>query len=311
MNFKKLFPLLLAVGATSACRYEEGLIIENLEGKVILPAQAATRTVTSFEGVTSEITDVRLIGPVYLGLFPSVEEAGVVEPYPHPSLGPQYIEGKPGDTFPYGGTTVGDFRYGCFEELTCRMTSGRFESFDGIVEWFNEIVDAPITDPSTGNKVTSGEFMRQTCYERLDVSSDADLRLTATEDRNKDGELDAKDLDFVWNPSTEEFEASFIIWQQEHFWDPNQEDCEPGVDCTGPTLWGYMDAPSNAYDYNSCDRANGYRDNDYGADYESGAPFADILNNPPISRGDWVSSNPFVWSNINDQPTLRIDFEVK
>lgn len=108
--------------------------------------------------------------------------------------------------------------------------------------------------------------------------------------------------------------ADFIIWQQEHFWNQDQEGCTPGVDCDAYRLWGWMDAPAlNTFDFLTCDPLNGFPANIYDAEFRAGRVFQDVLNFPGdyISGGDWVSSEPFIWSNVDDVPTLTLDFEVQ
>lgn len=313
---------LLAVGGLgSGCRYDEGLIIENLHGRVIIPAEAAGRDHTIFDedgtSRTKEIrNDIRMIGPVYLGLYPSVHPPGAIEPYSHPEVGPQFIEDVPGDTYPYGGTTVGDLRFACFEFLSCKITSGRFESFEDIVDWFGNVVEQPVTD-AAGAEVENGDFIRQTCYEILEVTSDDEVRITQTRDTDNDGTIDASDLDFVLDEQTNEYVAEFTIWQQQWFWDVNQEkeeDCTPGVDCTGPTLWGFMDSPSTSdFSFGSCNGTLGFRQTEYNADFRGGAAEPTILNQPAefIERGDWVAEEGFVWNNIYQEAEIRLNFEVQ
>ena len=121
-----VFPLLSAA-LLSGCYYDEGLTIENMTGTLVIPREAATRDFLREDGSVDTVTDVRLIGPVYLGMFAGVEQG--IEDYPHPSVGPQFQAGVPGDTYPYGSTTVGDIRYACFEHLTYQ---GRFWSLCGL-----------------------------------------------------------------------------------------------------------------------------------------------------------------------------------
>lgn len=294
--------LIASLALLGACKYDEGLVIRDITGTVTLPEDAATRTVTHTDGTDHDITDdPRLLGPVYLGLYPSVRE-GLYE-YSHPEIGPVFQTGVPGDTYPYGGTSVGDFRYACFQQLTCRVVSGRFVDFDDMVGWFNDELDQPFTD-AFGNKVDNGEYVRQTCYDLLHYTSDEEIRITATEDKNEDGSLDAGDLDFVQqNDGT--WEAEFTIWQQEYF-----ENAEDG---TGFTLWGWMDAPSESFRFSTCNPEEGYYQTEYNAEYYAGVQYDILLNRPAqfISGGDYVSSEGFVFGSPDDSPTLTLDYKVK
>lgn len=308
-----LAPFALLAGL-SGCRYDEGLLIENMRGTVFVPEAAATRTIVNPDGQSVPITDVKLIGPVYLGVFPSVLPADVVAPYPHPEVGPQFLPGVLGDTYPYGGTSIGDLRFPCLEFLTCKVTSGRFEEWDTMIDWF-AMLDQPIKDAS-GAEIVSGEYLQQLCFDQLHVTSDEEARLTAYEDRNDDGEIDALDLDFVYDEAAGGFRAEFTLWQQEFFWDLEQEEtegCTPGTDCTGFTLWGWMDSPSTlTYDFSTCDPSFGFRNEVYNNEFWGGVVFSNVLNFPTtyIATGDALASQPIVWSDIYDQPELVLDWVV-
>lgn len=298
-------------GTSSGCVFDEGLLIENLTGTVSVPVDAATRSFIDADGNLQTLTDVRLIGPVFLGLYPSIEEPNVIDRYPHPEVGPQYLEGIQGDAYPYGGTAVGDVRFACLEFLACKVTSGRFVDWDDMVDWF-KLIQEPITD-SAGRTIDDGEFLKQTCYDLLNVTSDAETRITVYEDRNLDGAMDALDLDFVLDDAGEYFVGEFTMWQQEMFYDQDQEDCTPGVDCKGMSLWGWMDAPSqSSFQYTTCDPSTGFDVEVYDAEFFGGQLETDLLNFPSqyISDGDWVSGTAFQWDDKDAEPNLVLDFEV-
>lgn len=294
-------PLLIA--SLAGCGWDEGLEIHDMTGTILVPRAAATRVVTNSEGVSEEVTDVALIGPVYLGFYPSVRE-GLLS-YPHPEMGPVYQSDVQGDTYPYGGTSVGDFRFACVEFLACKVASGRHVDFDSLVTWFNERVGEQITD-SEGRPVTNGDYLRQECYDLLNYTSDAEIRLTAYEDRNDDGAIDEKDLDFVENADGD-FEAEFTVFQQEYF-----QDEESGQ---GFSLWGWMDAPSaDSYTFSTCDPSSGQSEREYTSQFEAGRPYPDLLNFPDnyMASGDWVASmeGTHVYESPTDTPTIVIDFQV-
>lgn len=284
-----ILPLaLLGASLLPACTYDEGLEIRDMRGSVVLPEEAATRIVDG-----EEVTDVRNIGPVYIGAYPSVQE-GFAE-YPYPEVGPVFQTGVAGDTYPYGGTTVGDYRHPCLEALQCRVVSGRYVDFDHIVTWFNDNTDVQLTDDQ-GNPMT-GEYLRQVCFDLFEYTSDDEVRLTATEDRNDDGTINAKDLDFVQR-SDGKWEAEFTLWQQEYF-----EDAETGQ---GFSLWGWMDAPSESFRFNTCDPEEGNRTTEYDEQFYGGAQYRELLNHPDerISTGDWVPStldDVWVYSSPDDE----------
>ncbi|MEZ4239247.1 MAG: hypothetical protein R3F59_24455 [Myxococcota bacterium] len=304
--------LAVAGAALGGCVYDEGLEIANLRGRVIVPEEAVTRTLVLGDGTEQTITDIKLLGPVYLGLFPSVEPANVLERYPHPEIGPQFREDVPGDTYPYGGTTVGDLRFACFEFLRCKVVSGRFLDYQEIVEWFRYI-EQPILDAS-GAEVNSGEFLAQACYDLLNVNTDDEVRITAYEDRNGDDVIDDKDLDFVYDEAEHAYVGDFEIYQQEMFWDQSAEGCEPGRDCPGFSLWGWMDAPSkSSFQYSTCNPTLGYRNQEYNANFTGGAAFPTLLNFPStyITNDDWVASEPYQWNDKYAEPDIYLDFAVQ
>jgi hypothetical protein len=275
-----------------------------------------THTNTDSTGAVTTTTDtigpdVRLIGPVFLGLYSSIFPADVIQRYPYPEEGPQYLEGVEGNTYPYGGTTVGDLRYACIKDLACKMTSGRFETYQSMVDWFTEI-GSPLTDDD-GLPIESGELIEQTCFKLLNVTSDAEIRLTAYEDRNGDGKIDAKDLDFI-DDGDGNYVADFTIYQQEFFWDQNQKGCTPGKNCNGFSLWGWMDSPSKEdYTFSTCDLTSGFQGIWYNTNFFGGAAYQDTLNFPSsyISSDDVTATEGYVWKNIYDEPDLYLDFVVQ
>lgn len=295
------FSLLMASGLVLAgCSFNEQLPIENLFGTVVLPEGAATRTIV-VDGVEDTVTDVRLIGPVVLGLYPDVSDT--IFEYTHPIIGPSFQDGNPGDTFPYGGTTIGDIRFACLQELQCRVSSGRYVDYDEIIDWQAQ-VGQPIED-AFGDVVTSGEYLRQVCFDILEASSDDEVRLIATEDRNGDEEINGGDLDFVQRADGQ-WEAEFIIWQQEYFEDTDSGD--------GMTLWGWMDAPSaEVYGFETCQSEFGFQDTEYNINVDGGRQQRDLLNRPSdyIQEGDWVSVEGFQYSSIDDIAEVEIGYQVE
>ena len=124
------------------------------------------------------------------------------------------------------------------------------------------------------------------------------------------------DLNFIEN-SDGDFEADFTFWQQEFFYDLEQEEqgnCTPGLDCTGFSLWGFMDTPSSATNtYTTCDINTGFEENTYDNEFEGGATFIDILNAPTqyIADDDWVAGAGYVWNDVLDVPVLSLDYKVE
>lgn len=296
----RLLPLVVL--GLGGCTFDEGFVITDLKGEIILPEAAATRTFLHSDGSTETITDPRNIGPVYLGLYPSLQTG--LESYTHPEIGPVFKTGIPGDAYPYGGTSVGDLRFPCMEFLQCKVISGRYVNFDEMVSWFNDTLEQPITD-ANGHQVTSGDYIAQTCFDLLHYSDASEIRLTATDDRNGDGTLDAKDLDFVQQDDGT-FRGEFTIYQQEYF--------ENKTTGEGFSLWGWMDAPSEINTkFTTCDPTGGFTENTYNADFQAGRPYRDLLNFPSlyISGGDWVSTDGFKYQTPDDFASITLDFQVK
>ena len=324
LTMTRTLAALALTGTLAGCSFDENLPIHNMRGTIVVPREAATRTLADADGNDFEITDVRNIGPIYIGLYPSVFPADVVDSYPHPEIGPQFLEGVQGDTYPYGGTTVGDLRFGCFESLVCKLASGRFVDYDSIVDWFNNTLNDPIVDPDD-RLVESGVYFQQTCWDLMEVTSDEEVRITAFEDQNDDGKLTELDLDLVENADGD-FEGEFLLQQQDFYWDQNQQDCEPGIDCTGFSVWAFMDGPAQLDStFTTCESAGqlGFEVEDYQHDFFGGRVESNVLNQPGsyISLGDWVSDSyveggqvvdgAYVWNNMFDRPVIRLGHEVE
>ncbi len=296
---------------TTGCTWEEGLMIENMSGTVVIPREAATRDLI-IDGEIVETTDIALIGPVYLGLYASVQPENTVQRYPHPEVGPLFGNDNAitiGDTYPYGGTTVGNFQSACVEDMVCKVISGRFLDFDDMVEWY-DLIGQPILDANE-EPFENGELLRQQCLSRFDYTSDEEIRLTVTEDNNEDGEMNILDLDFVERPDGN-FEAEFLIWQQEYA--ENDEG-------QGFTLWGFMDTPSTGdATFASCNPNRGFELTDYNENYNLGAAFRTILNRPSevLESGDWVAGQQpdsedygYIYQSQDDFPELWINHVIE
>jgi hypothetical protein len=288
MNRNTLSILALSV-LTSGC-YQEGLLIEDLSGFVTVARAAATRTLTEEDeegNVLSEteITDVKLIGPVYIGLYAGLDST--IKTYTHPKIGPIAQ-----DAYPYGGTTIGDIRNVCLEFFSCKVTSNRFVDFDELVDWFTDVVDDAPTD-AQGRVIETGEFIRQNCFDLLEVSSDEELRVTPP-DSNEDGVIDILDLDFVENEDGDfvgEFDMPFAEFN-------------PGM-----TAWAFMDAPSAvSHALGTCNPRLGFFEQTYNNDYQVGVQYNDILNIPGeyLLDGDWVSTEGFVWDDPQDVAQILV-----
>lgn len=270
--------------AAAGCAYQETLPEKDLSGTVVLPAAALTRTL--FDGST--VTDPRLIGPVFLGAFAGMDNISFN--YPHPSMGPIITPDVPGDTYPYGGTTVGRYDFACYEALACKVVTGRFESYDDILDYFANSMNNPVED-SDGNEVVNGTTFQQECFDYFYATSDAEMAFLG-------------DLDFKEN-SDGDWEAEFVM--------PHT------LVVDGMVLWGWMDAPAidlanpdNSGGFSSCTTSGGRETNEYDQQFYEGRVYYDVLNTPStyITTGDWISqgTESEVIHSEDDHPVVRMDF---
>jgi hypothetical protein len=269
----------------AACTWNEDLTHFDLKGTVRLPKEAVGFTYIDDKGVETVVEDPRAIGPVYLGAFPSVREGDF--PYSHPEMGPVITDDKPGDTYPYGGGTVGRMSWGCYESTVCRTVTGRFSGFSDIIEFFNGILgpldgDAnalEITD-AEGAVVTDEEVYRERCYDFLDYTSDAEVEFIPPDD--SDGAV-SDYLDFREDGDYYVADVELLHVKL--------------VD--GMQIWGWVDMPTANFNFASCNSLDegrfAYNYNEY---YPMGSSFGDLLNFPSlyIDVGDWV---------VDDAPSIE------
>ncbi len=263
-----------------ACRYEEVIPEKDLVGKVVIPRAAATQFAINADGTLGEeIVDVRLIGPVYLGAYSAIDTEAF--PFPHPSMGPVITSDYPGNTFPYGGTTIGRFEYGCYESTACRVTTGRFTGYDDVLDYFQNVLGDPVTD-RRGEQVDSPSTMQQACFDYHRVTTDAEIAFVG-------------EPDFVENADGN-FEASFSM--------PHT------VFVEGMVIWGWMDAPRITLDagdvngqFSTCDSATGRQVTEYDQDFFQGRTRYDLLNYPSlyIYEGDYVADGAAVVQTVPEK----------
>lgn len=274
-NAIRVLGLLALVG----CAYDEGLNSYDLSGVVRLPKEALQVTLVDDNGNEFVIDDARAIGPVYLGAFASVREGDFA--YPHPEMGPVIDTEKPGDTYPYGGTSVGRFDWGCYQSLVCKVVTGRYESYDDLIDFMANVVQDPIIDPN-GNEVTDGTVFQERCYDALYITSDEELAWLGREP------------DFV--DKGDYLEAEVTI---------------PHVAFTeGMALWGWVDMPSKTFDYATCTDSVGEKYQRYNEDYYVGTNYSDLMNFPSlyIDYGDWVVNNAPSLSSPDEDFVLELGY---
>ncbi len=289
MRFSALFLLSFVAG----CAYDENIPEKDLRGKVILPAAAATQEVLRADGTVETVEDMRLIGPVYLGAFAGIDTASF--PYPHPAMGPVITSDYPGNTFPYGGTTVGRLEYGCYEAVACRVTTGRFGGYADVLDYFANFLADPVVD-ANGQTVESPSTMQQACFDYHKATSDAEIAFIDNGDLSR--------LNFQKDDETGDYVAEFTM--------PHT------VYVEGMQVWGWMDAPritraSGDKDgqFSSCDSSVGRQVTEYDQDYFQGRTHYNLLNFPSlyIYEGDWVSGGTSVES-VDGELVVNLDIPV-
>jgi hypothetical protein len=283
----------------AGCSNPEAVLEGDVLARVVIPKAAATRTVVeainaddgTYTYETREVTDVRLLGPVYVGAFGDLDEVSF--DYVHPSMGPT-LNSTYGDTFPYGGATVGRLDFACYEALACQVTTGRFSDYDALLDHFRSNLGRPVLD-DFGVEVTNGDVMQQWCYRYFEATSDAEMAFIGEEKLSF--EEDGEDL-----------VADVVLAHTAR------------VD--GMKLWAFMDAPELVSDqiaingsFTTCNESSGRTAYGYGANFQEGGSFFDILNTPSkyVQFGDWVSDASAVVNfdeelNQANEVTIHINF---
>lgn len=267
LSLRSTTPCVLALVLASGCGLNEHLPQVDISGTVVIPRAAATRTIENpATGALEEVTDARFIGPVYLGAYPDIKDD--LFSYPHPEMGPIIDTDLPGNTYPYGGGSVGHFDFACFESTRCKVVTGRYADYNSLLEFHRDSVGTPIVD-EFGAEVESEDYYRAYCYNLFEYTADYEMIWLAGED-----------LDFEEN-SDGDFEAGFDMWQVTYY--PNMK------------IWGWMDAPNEKFIFSTCDEERGQRNQEYTNDFEYGASYTNLLNYPSlyIHEGDFVVEEPY------------------
>ncbi len=239
----RLFAAGAALMLLAGC-FDEELPDQNLDGSVIIPAGL--------------VDDPRELGPVYLGVYEALDPGQLG--YPYPATGPRVGDAPIGDALPYGGTSIGDYTYGCYLAMRCLVVSGRYGTLDDVVE-VNPL------ENEDGAPVTAEELFDQcTYYYGWNALSEFSF-------------VGEDDLDFTRNDDGD-WEAPFRAW---HTRVP-----------AGALLWAFADN-----DRTSCSvdvgAVNRKRPED-GQWFREGGHSQDILNYPDkyITAGDLISETPAV-----------------
>ncbi len=228
--------LVLLVGC-----FDEELPQQNLDGTIVLPADSAE--------------DPRYAGMVFIGLYEGFdpEQLG----YPYPQTAPRVGDNPIGDALPYGGTSVGEFAYGCYRALRCQIVSGRYTDLDEVLE---------VNPVEADEALITTEEMFDQCTYYYGWNSIDEFTFIGDDD-----------LDFALNEDGD-WEASWRAW---HTQLP-----------AGAILWGFADN-----DYTSCAADQGQINRKRAEDgvfFREGTNFADVLNFPDkyITEGDLITSEP-------------------
>lgn len=252
----------LLLSTLAACTYDENLPNADLKGTVVIPKELASVTLGNTEGTWTIEDDARAIGPVYIGVYAGIDDT--LYSYPHPEWGPVLANQSAGDAYPYGGTSAGRFAWGCYKATVCKTVTGRYDSYQSVIDFFRDQLRAPLVD-DLGNEVTSAEEYQERCFEVESVTSDEELDIVGP-------------LEFV--DDGDNFVAEVEILRTQ--WDP------------GVSVWGFADMPSSSFAFDTCNPSEGGYHSWYSEGYYKGTNYRDVLNFPGyyISKGDLVSDNP-------------------
>ena len=273
---------LLVPALVAGCAYQEDLPETDLFGTIRIPIEASQFEYGEDADKTVTIDDPRSLGPVYLGVFPSVQE-GLYD-YTHPEIGPILNTTQEGDTYPYGGTTVGRFDWACYQSVICKVVTGRFTDYDDILDYFANTLNDPITD-NEGNEVTNGTVFQERCFEVLYGTADYEMLFVGQDNLNFEIDGDyyvATDVEIPQVPFTE-----------------------------GMAVWGWMDMPSRTYEFSTCNVSNGEYQAYYAEEGYLGTNYIDVLNFPGnyIDPGDWVVQDAAIINDRDQEFDLEIGFQ--
>ena len=289
------------------CTFDEDLREKDITGLVRIPVEAleslqlidSDGTPIVDDGFTLDdegnpildITDqMGLLGPVYLGGFPSVEEGHY--DYSHPEMGPVLDPDRPGDTYPYGGTTVGRFDYACYEQLRCKVVTGRYTDYQEILDFFSDVVQERVLSPD-GTEVTSGATYQEHCYTTEYVTSDSELSFI---DAEPQADVKPYFKPYFRLDEAGEYYVADVTMPHTLF-------------IAGMELWGWVDMPSARYNFASCNAEEGAYNYRYTEQFYEGSSYPDLLNYPgtSIDGGDWVAE-PVTIEDPDAEFTIDFNF---
>ncbi len=284
MHTSTTYTLLASVGLLlGGCAYtEDALNHFDFNGTVRIPVEAVQVEMRDDDNETWTIDDPRAMGPIYMGVFPSVVDN--LYDFSHPEIGPVTSDGQSGDAYPLGGNTVGRFEWGCYQQLICQTVTGRYSSYDDVLEFFRDEVRDPILD-TNGQEVTSGIEYQEQCFEYKYATDDYEIAF-----------IDDGQLDFALTSDGQYYEAETSI--------PHVPFYE------GMTVWGWADMPSEGFGFTTCNSSIGESVYYYEEQYDVGSNFSDVLNFPGtyIDHGDYVENEGYVLTSTEDEFVLELGF---
>lgn len=268
---------MLLLSILIGCAYDEGIGEVDFFGTIKIPA-AASKFIYGLGDEAVEIDDLRGMGPVYIGVFPSVQDD--LYSYPHPEMGPILAEGQDGNTYPYGGNSLGRFDWGCYEQLVCKMVTGRFESYADIIDFHANVLNDPIKTID-GQSITSEAEYRERCFEITFSTSDDEMLFIGERDFTLEGDYLVSDI-----------EIPQVVFKE------------------GMQVWAWVDMPSPSFEFNTCAAGVGQTQSYYNEYYQVGTNAIDVINFPGkyIDEGDWISQTPATITSVNDEFELEIGY---
>lgn len=236
-----LLGLAAMLGLSAGC-FAEDLREIDLTGSVKVPVELAGTS--------------RDLGIVFVGVYAEANDEALG--YTYPFMGPVVGSSEWGNSYPYGGTTVGRYSFPCVMEGKCRVITGRYPDLRSVMEMLElgQNEEPPWTD----------EDYWDVCQEYFGYSEPGELEFTGVD------RLNFHEEDGYWV-------ADWKIWHV----DP-QDDAG-----ARPVLWAFVDNGMQ-----SCNPDGGASNRGSGAYFREGAVFEDVLNMPGkyITAGDLHSSVP-------------------
>jgi hypothetical protein len=269
---------LLLLAQMQGCAFDENLNSHDLRGTVKIPL-AATQFAYGTGDEQQILDDIRALGPLYLGVYPDIDEG--LYPFPHPSMGPILSEGQDGNAYPYGGNTVGRFDGACYQQLVCKVSTGRFEDYGDIIDFFANVLDEPLRTLD-GDLVGSAVEYQERCFEIEYSTGDNEMLFIGQRDFRIEGDYLVADVVIPHVPFNE-----------------------------GMKIWGWVDMPSTSYEFSTCDPSVGDTVNYYAENYDLGTNAIDVLNYPGkyIDFGDWVVQTPAEITDPSSSFEVVVDFQ--